>query len=80
MSLLVCLGSSCHLTMQNEKEQEVLLQTVICVYWPESLQPFWVGRGGHVVLVCSRTLPGSTAMACGDITGLLTAWLREKKA
>lgn len=73
MSLLVCLGSSCHLTMQHEKKQEVLVQNVICVYW---LIPFgltgWVG-GGHVVLVCSRTLPGSTAMACGDITGLLTA-------
>lgn len=43
-SLLACLGSSCHLTKQDEKEQEVLLQSVICVY---CLNPFgltgWVG-------------------------------------
>lgn len=56
----------------DEKEQEVLLQSVICVYClnPSGLIG-WV-RGGHVAVVC-RTLPGSAAMACGDITGLLTA-------
>lgn len=50
--LRVCVGSTCHLTTQGETEQEVLLQSVICVYclepWagPGRAGPGW---GGHVV-------------------------------
>lgn len=43
----------------------------------ESPLPYW-GCVCHVVLVCSRTPSSSKAMACRDITDLLTAWLLKK--
>lgn len=64
--LLVCLGSSRHLTTQDETEQEVLLQSVICVYcldpWPGCAGLGWVGEVMWFLVCKQKPFPGSAAI------------------